>query len=270
MDRVIPIVAVALLFTVTGCGDKGPPNSPPSPRSSAVKEGPEAEPQSVDALTEDEVATRSLRWDAEGRVSDFLWLVVHAIPAGSSLPYVEELIGKPMQESRTLAGETKWDFFEANPEEEQYDSLTLLFDAEGFLVEFLAVPQKSEVLELRLGVPRTPPETPTDVREAFVAQVRPIVKQIASRPEEEYLSPLISQSLLLVRRQPCSRALRILEGIVPESERSTMILHGSMDVLRRDGECWTVEDLATGGFGMIGHLDESSGELLVLADPPEE
>jgi hypothetical protein len=268
-SRGLAILSGAVLVAMAGCADtpssERGPDAPTPTRPAHETSSVNLRQSNADAGSEQEVALRSVRWKTEGRVDDFLWLVVHAIPGRTSKSRVEELLGRPLGDTRL----SEWVYVKADPAEKQVDSLSLLFDAEDLLEEFRAVPQNSEELRLGLGVPDTPPETPTEVREAFVAQVRPFVRRVADRPEDEYLRPLISQSLLVVRRQLCSRALGTLDRILPQSERATMIVHGSLDALRRDGECWTVEDSGM-GVAMIGCLDEPTWELLILANPPRQ
>ncbi|HUT91416.1 MAG TPA: hypothetical protein VMY37_18100 [Thermoguttaceae bacterium] len=231
------------------------------------KGGPDEEP-------EDQIITRSASWKSRREVGDFLWLVARAIPAGSSKSHVEALLGVPLDRTPLLNGGVEWRYVRSNSQKQQVDSLSIAFDANGAMVLFLAVPDKTvPQMDLAEAAVRMPPQTPDEVRQAFQAQARPIVDQFAmtsGRPDLKLLKSLISTSNgQIVQRQPCSHTLEEVNDLMTESERAILVLHGAVDDLRREGECWSITSDGACSCGLAGYLDVGTGKLLLLRITPE-
>lgn len=258
------LVATEVMVALAGCSDN---ESDQKPTARAIPEVSVAETQRREVPTdaahndpENEVARRSERWKAQRRVEDFFWLVTHAIPSGTSQARVEELLGKPLGSTDMVV----WTYVEAEPVNGQVDTLSFRFDTNGVSL-FSVWPKKGQQLRPLTDVPPVPWETPTEVREAYIATIRPLLKKIGLPPEAEYVPYLCSKPLWAVTRQRCSYALHLHERSLPLPSK---ILHGNVDNMRRDGECWCIRaeasptDLVV--FAPDAYLDVRTGELLLL------
>ncbi len=267
------ILAGSLLVSLAGCSERPAQQEPrglTTPEVTVTETGtPEVqvekkEPlEKIEGTLEEQIARRSERWKAKRRVEDFLWLVAHAIPTGTSRVRVQELLGKPLCHPRMA----RWVYIEADSAKGQPDSLSLLFhnppyqsDGES-VIEFCAWPKQREKLRPLTDMPSTPWETPREVREAFLAAIGAPLKKRGLSPE--YVAHLRSETLVAVQRQSCSYALHLYERSGAKGA-----VYGTADNLRRDGECWSVRveplpsQLLAGGPHAL--LDARTGELLLL------
>ena len=77
------------------------------------------------------------------------------------------------------------------------------------------------------------------------------------------------ESPLIARREPFSQALERVDDTLTERERRELIRYGTLDDLRREGDCWAVESSGSFGNGIIGYLDAETGLLVFVWIVPE-
>ena len=213
------------------------------------------------------VEFRSARWKTLGRVDDFLWLTTHAVPCGSSQTDVIRVLGRPSYK-QCQTGPAEWCYVDANILIQRFDSL-ILFISDDKLVYVKARPVTTcRPTVRRVAFPRLPPTTPDEARQAFLALADPFMKAQPNNKvyesENGYWSGRIG---LVVRRVPCRELLREMkEGFCAEP-RPSITLHGRIENLQRDGECWEVYDPGY-IYWLGGYIDATTGELLLLFAGP--
>jgi hypothetical protein len=112
----------------------------------------------------------------------------------------------------------------------------------------------------------TVPETAPEARRALHDQGNAL--GLFTGLPAEWSDRLINGEQWHVQRQSYSDALERIEGTLRENEKKNAIVFGMLDDLRKDGDCWRVEDLR-GYHAMVAYLDANSGRLILLWRPPE-
>lgn len=119
------------------------------------------------------------------------------------------------------------------------------------------------------------PASEAEVRKTFQEQALAIVKRVDTeprngRPSREFLVKQVSDGdHLSVRKQSFADALRRVEGTLSPEEQKTLILHGKIEDLRKDTDCWEVFSFGGFGSGVEGYVDAATGKLTFLWIVPE-
>jgi hypothetical protein len=120
--------------------------------------------------------------------------------------------------------------------------------------------------------PRAAPKTAEEARKAFQAQATPIVDKAMSKVKDAqkyWRARIVDDKQLSARRRPYSEALKRVEDTLTEREKKDLILHGTLQDLRRQGDCWAIETTGSRGNELAGYLDARTGELVFLWLIPE-
>lgn len=83
------------------------------------------------------------------------------------------------------------------------------------------------------------------------------------------LNHKVAGNLLAARLQPCAQSYKGVMSALPEKEKESLILHGRITDLQRDGDCWEI--LSSGGIlnEIAATLWPDTGELILLWIIPE-
>ncbi|MCH8047457.1 MAG: hypothetical protein IID44_27500 [Planctomycetes bacterium] len=111
------------------------------------------------------------------------------------------------------------------------------------------------------------PKTAADARRVFHERAKAI-GLFKGRPKEWWSRLKDSGKQWHVRRQPYSVALKRVVDTLREDEKDA-IVYGTLDDLRKKGDCWHIEDLRGSKMSVIAYLDSKSGKLVFLWQPPE-
>ena len=72
-----------------------------------------------------------------------------------------------------------------------------------------------------------------------------------------------------VERQRFADAVQRVEDALTEQENESAIIYGKIEDLRRDGECWALEERVW-YVNWICYLETESGRLVLMWQPPEK
>ena len=114
---------------------------------------------------------------------------------------------------------------------------------------------------------------PEDAIAAFVSQWESVVLPKVPDIQPEYLPGYLKKKLaardkMHAHRSTYQASFQRVSGTLTERQRKQLILHGTLDDLKRGGECWTVGSY--GGFMEIGgFLDAETGKLVFAWIIPE-